>query len=107
MFTYLNDPPDAPRILVGTKTDLRDDKNYLQDQGIKEVVTTDMVIDSSSIYFKGNQLCAHMKLSAYVECSAKGNYHVEEVFFTCIREYEKGLQMEAASKKTKRKCVLL
>jgi GTPase SAR1 family protein len=64
--------PDTPYILVGTKTDLREDPN---NRG-KEIPLT---------YKEGRQLAMKMGATQYIECSALQGIGLHDVFDQVIR----------------------
>jgi Ras-related C3 botulinum toxin substrate 1 len=69
--------PNTPLILVGTKADLRKDGTYvkqLKDTGVSMISET-----------QGEELRKTIKAVRYVECSAKTNDHVKQVFDEAIR----------------------
>ena len=64
--------PNCPYILVGTKADIRNDKNMLaklKDQGVEPVSVE-----------AANQICKSIKAVKFMECSAMLNEGVREVF---------------------------
>jgi Ras-related C3 botulinum toxin substrate 1 len=68
--------PNTPLILVGTKADLRKDGTYakqLKDTGVSMISET-----------QGEELRETIKAVQYVECSAKTNDHVKQVFDEAI-----------------------
>jgi Ras-related C3 botulinum toxin substrate 1 len=78
--------PNCPRVLVGTKKDMRDQsKNKVSPQD-------------------GEQFAKENKFTAYCECSAKVNDGLKEVFDTAIR-----VVLEEKNKKppAKKGCLLL
>ncbi|KAJ9473942.1 putative GTP-binding protein RHO1 (putative) [Pseudozyma hubeiensis] len=92
----------VPILLVGTKTDLRKDKNslaMLQAQGTKPVTAQ-----------QGQQVADEIGAVKYVECSAKTREGVQNVFDSAIREAcrKKGWARRAGGAAGgKKKCVLL
>ena len=75
--------PDTPRILVGTKTDLRDDKKFENDCYSKK----DMEIFSDIFGCHG-----------YIECSALTGDYVNETFDYVIQTAIKGITSETSKK---------
>jgi GTPase SAR1 family protein len=65
--------PTTPYILVGTKSDLRDacaqQTDELKSRGMEAVAT-----------WKIEEMKKRIKAQAYIECSAKTQYNVREVF---------------------------
>jgi Ras-related C3 botulinum toxin substrate 1 len=86
--------PYAPILLVGTKSDLRNDQKFL-DSNIEGTV-------SSS---EGTDLKNKIKAYAYVECSAKAKSGVKEVFEEAIRAGTSGKKKTTDS--GKKTCSLL
>eukprot|EP00486_Rosalina_sp_Unknown_P014784 CAMPEP_0201591650 /NCGR_PEP_ID=MMETSP0190_2-20130828/189762_1 /ASSEMBLY_ACC=CAM_ASM_000263 /TAXON_ID=37353 /ORGANISM="Rosalina sp." /LENGTH=143 /DNA_ID=CAMNT_0048050065 /DNA_START=750 /DNA_END=1181 /DNA_ORIENTATION=- len=82
--------PDAPFLLVGTKTDLRDDKDVVQKVGstLKEE--------------EGKALAKELGARAYVECSALTQKGLKGVFDEAIRH-----ALHKGEAKKKKGCVLL
>jgi len=69
--------PDTPFILVGTKTDLREDEetiNRLKDKG-KEAISTKV----------GSQRAKDIKAKYYLECSSKDLPSVNEIFQKAVK----------------------
>eukprot|EP01084_Bolivina_argentea_P268235 455537_1 len=62
--------PTAPIVIVGTKTDLRDDSQF---------------VNHSISTAQGNALCKEVGAAAYCECSALTQEGLKEVFDTAIR----------------------
>jgi len=87
---------DAPCIIVGTKTDLRKDLQYLHDNKI-DPVTSDM----------GTAMAQHMKLSKYLECSAKLNEGLDEIFVEVVHSYLQHKQPKQKHHEKKSLCVIL
>ncbi|XP_071494802.1 ras-related C3 botulinum toxin substrate 1-like [Diadema setosum] len=87
--------PNTPIILVGTKTDLREDKatlDALQKQKHRPVM-----------HEEGVQISKTVMALAYVECSAKNNDGVTEVFNQAVRA---ALNPNQFKKKKKRCCII-
>ncbi|GLJ15320.1 hypothetical protein SUGI_0251170 [Cryptomeria japonica] len=66
--------PGTPIILVGTKLDLREDKNHLAENASFIPITT----------MQGEELRKQIGASAYIECSAKTQQNVKAVFDEAI-----------------------
>ncbi|KAK6133483.1 hypothetical protein DH2020_032776 [Rehmannia glutinosa] len=67
--------PKVPIVLVGTKLDLREDKQYLSDHPGTVPITTQ----------QGEELRKLIGAVAYIECSAKTQQNVKVVFDTAIK----------------------
>eukprot|EP01128_Nolandella_sp_AFSM9_P005275 TRINITY_DN2519_c1_g1_i1.p1 TRINITY_DN2519_c1_g1~~TRINITY_DN2519_c1_g1_i1.p1 ORF type:complete len:191 (+),score=15.63 TRINITY_DN2519_c1_g1_i1:98-670(+) len=83
--------PEAQRILVGCKSDLRSD----------ESIRTEMVKTSDAIKVQKSIGAIH-----YIECSAKANINVEELFDTAIRTALNKTNGAKTGKKRIQPCVL-
>lgn len=69
--------PNTPIVLVGTKSDLREDKDTiskLKEKGLSPIT-----------YPQGLQLCKDLKLNIYLECSALNQKGLKTVFDEAIR----------------------
>ncbi|KAH6797443.1 RAC-like 10 [Perilla frutescens var. hirtella] len=67
--------PGIPHVLVGTKLDLREDKQYLGDHpGLVPVTTAE-----------GEELRDYIGASCYIECSSKTQQNVKAVFDAAIK----------------------
>ncbi|XP_077553982.1 rac family small GTPase Mtl [Haemaphysalis longicornis] len=69
--------PDAPIILVGTKMDLREDKEtlqQLQEQGLSPIKRE-----------QGQKLCSKIRAIKYLECSALTQRGLRQVFDEAVR----------------------
>lgn len=88
--------PDTPVVLVGTKSDLRDDQKALKALSTKEVrpVTIERAYEMSS----------QIGAVKYVECSALTQEGLKTVFDVAIRE---ALSPSKKNKKNKPKCSIL
>ncbi|KAK4336925.1 hypothetical protein RND71_043531 [Anisodus tanguticus] len=64
-----------PIVLVATKIDLRNKKTDNEKDKLSSLITTE----------EGLKLCTKIGASAYVECSAKLNIGVDEVFKTALK----------------------
>ena len=69
----LQGPPDTPRILVGLKSDLRDE--YLQDPEKAALCVSPEEAQQAKIEFS---------FLSYMECSARTRYKLTEVFFKSV-----------------------
>jgi Ras-related C3 botulinum toxin substrate 1 len=88
--------PNVPKILVGTKVDLREERKA---DGADKVVTPDM----------GRAMAQQQNMADYLECSAKTKEGIDALFQQVVRvqlDQEKKKQLEAAAKK-KSTCTLL
>uniref|UniRef100_A0A0C9SA71 TSA: Wollemia nobilis Ref_Wollemi_Transcript_4594_1676 transcribed RNA sequence n=1 Tax=Wollemia nobilis TaxID=56998 RepID=A0A0C9SA71_9CONI len=82
--------PGVPIILVGTKLDLREDKQFYADHPSAVPVTTD----------QGEDLRKQIGAAAYIECSAKTQQNVKAVFDAAIKVV---IQPPKQKRKKKRK----
>lgn len=74
-----NYSPDAIRVLVGTKKDLRDDEDQVMQiraRGLDNIVETE----------EGERVCKELKLNSYYECSALTQEGLNELFEAAIKE---------------------
>lgn len=67
--------PTVPIVLVGTKLDLRDDKQYFAEHPGAAPITT----------AQGEELKRSIGAAAYIECSSKTQQHVKAVFDAAIK----------------------
>ncbi|MFS8024060.1 putative small GTP-binding protein [Helianthus anomalus] len=67
--------PTVPIVLVGTKLDLREDKQYLSDHPNVTPITTS----------QGEELKKSIGAAVYIECSSKTQQNVKAVFDAAIR----------------------
>ncbi|PPD99498.1 hypothetical protein GOBAR_DD03477 [Gossypium barbadense] len=67
--------PNVPVVLVGTKLDLRDDKQFLSDHPGATAITTS----------QGEELKKIIGAVSYIECSSKTQENVKAVFDTAIK----------------------
>ncbi|WJX28657.1 Rac-like GTP-binding protein 4 [Trifolium repens] len=81
--------PGVPIILVGTKLDLREDKQYLADHPDMVLVTTE----------QGEELRKHIGATCYIECSSKTQHNVKEIFDAAIRMIIKPQQKQHENRK--------
>lgn len=87
--------PNAPVILVGTKVDLREDKETLERLREKQL--------SPITYQQGLQMAKEISGVKYLECSALTQKGLKNVFDESIR----AVLSPAAPKAKKKKCALL
>ena len=87
--------PNAPVILVGTKVDLREDKETLERLREKQL--------SPITYQQGLQMAKEISAVKYLECSALTQKGLKNVFDESIR----AVLSPAAPPKKKKKCALL
>jgi Ras-related C3 botulinum toxin substrate 1 len=66
---------NVPIILVGTKLDLRDDRQFFEDHPGATPITTAM----------GEELSRTIGAAAYLECSSKTQQNIKAVFDTAIK----------------------
>ncbi|CAM9014661.1 hypothetical protein WICANDRAFT_38191 [Wickerhamomyces anomalus NRRL Y-366-8] len=88
----------VPIILVGCKVDLRDDPSTIQklrDEGLAPVSQSE-----------GQSVADKIGAIKYIECSAKRNFNVDEVFKTATRASLMSKEKKA-KKPGKKKCVIL
>lgn len=91
--------PGIPIVLVGTKLDLRQDKNYLSDhRGIVPVTTE-----------QGEELRKHIGAVYYIECSSKTQQNVKAVFDAAIKVVIQppSKQRDKKKKKPQKGCSIL
>lgn len=102
---------DTPMLLVGTKTDLRSDDKEVKKNG-GQIITKEMVccLETGILkHGKGEIMVHNLKLSGYIECSAKLNEGISQVFQQAVRlhtAFKKKKADDAAAQK-KGKCVIL
>lgn len=82
--------PGVPIVLVGTKLDLRDDKQFFTDHPSAVPITT----------AQGEELKKQIGAAAYIECSSKTQQNIKAVFDSAIRVV---LQPPKVKRKKKRK----
>ena len=89
--------PNVPMVLVGTKKDLRDNKEYLKKEGIEPINSTE-----------GSNVANENLFVDYLECSVfnekKRANELKRVFETAVRAV---LTIPVEKKKKKSKCVML
>lgn len=81
--------PQVPILLVGTKADLRSSKQC--------PISEEM----------GKAMSFNQQLAGYLECSAKENRGLEEIFKEVVNLHVKKLAEEAEARKPKKRCTLL
>ncbi|KAF5286649.1 hypothetical protein FQR65_LT12480 [Abscondita terminalis] len=87
--------PDAPMILVGTKIDLRDDRetlNSLADQGLSPIKRE-----------QGQKLANKIRAVKYMECSALTQRGLKQVFDEAVR----AVLRPEPQKRRQRKCLII
>ncbi|KAF0983185.1 hypothetical protein FDP41_011163 [Naegleria fowleri] len=97
--------PGVPMLLVGTKVDLREDPRYLmENKNSREgpPITKE----------EAEKKRKEWKMHRYVECSAKTQHGVKEVFETAVRisrnpDKFKDWEEDSTSIEKKKKCILL
>ncbi|KAI3939703.1 hypothetical protein MKX01_029865 [Papaver californicum] len=67
--------PNVPIILVGTKLDLRDNREYMNDHMDYGAITS----------AQGEELRKQIGAAAYIECSSKTQQNIKAVFDTAIK----------------------
>ncbi|KAK3020280.1 hypothetical protein RJ639_047720 [Escallonia herrerae] len=88
--------PTTPILLVGTKLDLREDKQYLSDHPGATPITL----------AQGEELKKMIGAVAYIECSSKTQQNVKAVFDTAIKVALRPPKMKKKSRKP-RPCTFL
>ncbi|PVF98536.1 putative GTPase Rho1 [Serendipita vermifera] len=86
--------PGTPFILVGCKTDLRNDRRRVEDlrgRGV-EMISSDY----------GKAMARRIGANTYLECSSKSGEGVEQVFRTAVT-----IASSSGSKKKRRECVVI
>jgi GTPase SAR1 family protein len=86
--------PDVPFLLIGTKADQRNDTEEL-----KKIKQTGLSIVTTE---QAQELAQKLKAEKYMECSAKTQDNLKNVFDESIRAV-----LRAQEKKQKRICILL
>ncbi|XP_030828498.1 rho-related GTP-binding protein RhoA-A-like [Strongylocentrotus purpuratus] len=87
--------PNVPIILVGNKKDLRNDDNTKMElQQTKQTPVT---------YDEGHQMAVKINAAKYMECSAKTNDGVREVFETATRAALQSIESIESIESKKRK----
>ncbi|OWM78685.1 hypothetical protein CDL15_Pgr002856 [Punica granatum] len=88
--------PNVPIILVGTKLDLRDEKQYQIDHPDAILITT----------AQGEELKKAIGAAAYIECSSKTQQNVKTVFDAAIKAVLQPPRLKKKRRKM-RPCILL
>jgi Ras-related C3 botulinum toxin substrate 1 len=89
--------PEAKTLLVGTKIDLRDDKETIDSLKGEKLPTTEM----------GNKLAEQIGARMYLECSALTQEGLKRVFEEAIRCVIGRPDQPPAQKPRKKKCLIL
>ncbi|RVW42518.1 Rac-like GTP-binding protein RAC1 [Vitis vinifera] len=89
--------PGVPIILVGTKLDLRDDKQFFVDHPGAVPITT----------AQGEELKKVIGAPAYIECSSKTQQNVKAVFDAAIKVVLQPPKQKKKKKKTQKTCSIL
>ncbi|XP_057490058.1 rac-like GTP-binding protein 5 [Actinidia eriantha] len=89
--------PGVPIILVGTKLDLRDDKQFFVDHPGAVPITT----------AQGEELRKLIGAPAYVECSSKTQQNVKAVFDAAIKVVLQPPKQKKKKRKAQRACTIL
>ncbi|KAH9759177.1 Rac-like GTP-binding protein 5 [Citrus sinensis] len=89
--------PGVPIILVGTKLDLRDDKQFFIDHPGAVPITT----------AQGEELRKLIGSPAYIECSSKTQQNVKAVFDAAIKVVLQPPKQKKKKKKSHRACSIL
>ncbi|KAK4399180.1 Rac-like GTP-binding protein RAC13 [Sesamum angolense] len=89
--------PNVPIVLVGTKLDLREDKQFLSDHPTALPITT----------AQGEELKKMIGAVAYIECSAKTQQNVKAVFDTAIKVVLRPPKLKKKTSKSRRICTFL
>lgn len=89
--------PGVPIILVGTKLDLRDNKQYFMDHPGAVPIT--------SVY--GEELRKQIGAAAYIECSAKTQQNVKAVFDAAIKVVLQPPRQKKKKKSHQKNCVVM
>jgi len=86
--------PKVPVILVGTKTDLREEGEELKQ--LSDMGKTPYTME------QGEALAAKIKAETYMECSAMKNSGIQELFTTAL-----SVGLSYRRQGTKKKCIIL
>ncbi|KAL8160509.1 hypothetical protein V2J09_002046 [Rumex salicifolius] len=89
--------PGVPIVLVGTKIDLRDDKQFLIDHPGSVPITA----------AQGDELKKQIGAPAYVECSAKSQQNVKAVFDAAIKVVLQPPKQKKKKSVTQKACSIL
>nr|CAD1839217.1 unnamed protein product [Ananas comosus var. bracteatus] len=77
--------PNVPIILVGTKLDLREDKEFFIDHPSITPITTLQARHEQKYESCGEELKRMIGAAAYIECSSKSQQNVKAVFDAAIK----------------------
>ncbi|CAN1342013.1 Rac-like GTP-binding protein ARAC6 [Linum perenne] len=100
--------PGVPIILVGTKLDLRDDKQFFIDHPGAVPISTTQVSDTIVCVLKqGEELRKLIGAPAYIECSAKTQENVKAVFDAAIRVVLQPPKQKKKKNKAQKACSIL
>lgn len=89
--------PTIQIVLVGTKLDLREDKQYLSDHPGATPIST----------AQGEELKKMIGAVAYIECSSKTQQNVKAVFDTAIKVALRPPKMKKRPQKRRTLCAIL
>ncbi|XP_063820550.1 rho-related GTP-binding protein RhoF [Pseudophryne corroboree] len=89
----------VPIVLIGCKTDLRMDKERLRKLKSSQL--------EPITYFQGEATCKTIQAEDYLECSAKFQENVDNVFREATLVALNGMKKEQRMKKKSRNCLLL
>lgn len=89
--------PGVPIVLVGTKLDLRDDNEFLEEHPGATPITT----------AQGEELMKTIGAPAYIECSSKTQQNVKGVFDAAIKVVLQPPKAKKKKKKAQRSCSIL
>ncbi|KAG2662810.1 hypothetical protein PVAP13_1KG557900 [Panicum virgatum] len=97
--------PGVPIILVGTKLDLRDDKQFFVDHPGAVPISTAQVPFHRSM--QGEELRKLIGAAAYIECSSKTQQNIKAVFDAAIKVVLQPPKQKRKKKKAQKGCVIL
>jgi len=89
--------PSVPIILVGTKLDLRDDKQFFADHPGTSPISTP----------QGDELRKEIGAASYIECSSKTQQNVKAVFDAAIKVVLQPPKQTKKKKKKQKPCTIL
>ncbi|AQK76499.1 Rho-related protein from plants 4 [Zea mays] len=89
--------PGVPIILVGTKLDLRDDKQFFVDHPGAVPIST----------AQGEELRKLIGAAAYIECSSKTQQNIKAVFDAAIKVVLQPPKQKKRKKKVQKGCTIL
>ncbi|CAI0435160.1 unnamed protein product [Linum tenue] len=100
--------PGVPIILVGTKLDLRDDKQFFNDHpGAVPITTAQNLSLTIGFLFKGEELKKLIGAPAYIECSSKTQQNVKAVFDAAIKVVLQPPKQKKKKRKGQKNCSIL